>query len=90
MEKKYIPNLNTFSALIDRLVIENIKLVNFENRIKDISDGRAEGDAGEYAERCEVQKEIIDLLKEEITALMGDVLKKGKYEPLPEKRTFEK
>ena len=90
MKKKrsFIPNLNTFSALVDRLIIENIKLVNFENRLIDVRKGRLKAEKKDLEVKCLVQKKIIALLKEELSGLLQRVITDGEYEALPEKRTF--
>lgn len=88
-EKTFIPNLDTFSALIDRLIIENIKLVHFQNKLLDIKEGRLRGSPSPFKQKCSTQKKIISLLKKEIVDLLDHVLTTKKYEPLPEKRTFD-
>lgn len=87
--KEFIPNLNTFSALIDRLIIENIKLVNFENKLLDIKNGRLKAKRKIFEDNILIQRGIISLLKKEIVGLLEIVLTQRKYESLPEKRTFE-
>ncbi len=87
--KEFIPNLNTFSALIDRLIIENIKLVNFENKLLDIKEERLKADPKVFEEKCSTQKKIIALLREELVALLENVLTSKKYDFLPERRTFD-
>jgi hypothetical protein len=76
MNKKiYISNLNSISALFDRLIIENIKLNHFSltNNIEKIKE----------------QKDIISLLKNELEVLMLDTIDNKQYHHISENRTFE-
>lgn len=69
-----ISNVNTLSALLDRLVTENIKLYFFNK------DGNAEL----------VQHQILvtSEIKREIEELFSESLKSGGYKYIQEKRTF--
>jgi len=71
---KRITNIDTLSALFDRLITENIKLYFFKK----------EG----LEENVEHQNFIIKEIKSRISMLMKEVLKKGGYDYIGEKRTF--
>jgi len=79
---KYIPNFNSFSTLIDRLSIENVKLAHFEYlREQDPTDTT-------ILKKISTQKEVIELLKAELTVFMKKIFTEGSYQTLEEKRTF--
>ena len=69
-----ITNIDTLSALIDRLITENIKLFFFE---KDSLE-----------EKSDHQRLIIKEIKEKCQALFLEVYKKNSYDFIDEKRTF--
>ena len=71
----YITNIDTLSALLDRLISENIKLHFFrkENVIDNI----------------EHQEKIIVEVKYRIINLLLDVYKEGEYNYISEKRTYK-
>ena len=70
----YITNIDTLSALLDRLISENIKLHFFrkENVIDNI----------------EHQENLIEEIKYRITKLLLDVYKEKDYNYISEKRTY--
>lgn len=68
-----ICNFNSFSALIDRLIIENLKLINFIE-VKNLK-------------KIKSQEAIIDGLRNELSEIMVDVAN-GKYRSLSENRTY--
>ena len=70
-----ITNVDTLSALIDRLITENIKLYFFNK----------EGEA----ERVKYQKVVINELKVRLNELFIECFNEQKYEYLEEKRTFD-
>ena len=72
---KYITNIDTLSALIDRLISENIKLHFFK---KDGID-----------ENIEHQEKVIDEIKERIDALFIEVFIHEEYDYISEKRTYK-
>lgn len=72
--KKKITNIDTFSALLDRLVCESIKSYFFEK----------EGKTEQYVHQLEVISEI----RERISGCLEDCFKSKGYEYLSEKRTF--
>ena len=71
----YITNIDTLSALLDRLISENIKLYFFK---KDDID-----------ENIEHQQVVITEIKERLSVLFDDVYREGKYEYVSEKRTYK-
>lgn len=71
---KYITNIDTLSALFDRLITENIKLYFFK---KD-----------NLKEKEDHQQLIITEIKNRIKELLKDTYEKNEYNFLSEKRTF--
>ena len=71
----YITNIDTLSALLDRLISENIKLHFFrkENVIDNIEN----------------QEHVIGEIKYRITKLLLDVYKEKEYNYISEKRTYK-
>jgi hypothetical protein len=69
-----VTNIDTLSALLDRLVTENIKHFFFDK------DG--------LGDKASHQKIIINEIKDKLTNLFLEVYNKGSYEYLDEKRTF--
>ena len=72
---KYITNIDTLSALLDRLISENIKLHFFK---KDGID-----------ENIEHQEKVIYEIRERIKILLGEVFIWKKYNYISEKRTYK-
>ena len=72
---KYITNIDTLSALVDRLISENIKLYFFkkENLIDTI----------------EHQETVISEIKERLTSLLNKTIISKKYDYISEKRTYK-
>ena len=71
----YITNIDTLSALLDRLISENIKLHFF----------RKEG----VVDNIEHQEKVIVEVKYRIINLLLDVYKEGEYNYISEKRTYK-
>ena len=71
----YITNIDTLSALLDRLISENIKLHFF----------RKEG----VVDNIEHQEHVIGEIKYRITKLLLDVYKEKEYNYISEKRTYK-
>lgn len=69
-----ITNIDTLSALLDRLITENIKLFFFEKENKE--------------DLVTHQKTVIEEIKYRINSLFNEVYQTGKYEYLSERRTF--
>jgi len=70
-----ITNIDTLSALFDRLISENIKLYFFK---KDSLE-----------ENIDHQEVVISQIKEKISELFTEVLESGSYKYLSEKRTYK-
>jgi predicted nuclease with TOPRIM domain len=70
-----ITNLDTLSAMLDRLVTENIKKFFFEK------DG--------LNDKIEHQVKVIDELKEKISELFHECYNNKKYNYMSEKRTWK-
>jgi hypothetical protein len=71
---KYVSNINSLSALFDRLIVERIKWFFFQKNNES------------YKENA--QLEIIGTIKEMIKDLIIDTLKDREYNVLSENRTF--
>ncbi len=71
----YITNIDTLSALLDRLISENIKLHFFRK------DG--------IVDNIEHQENLIKEIKYRITKLLLDVYAEKKYDYISEKRTYK-
>jgi hypothetical protein len=71
---KYITNIDTLSALFDRLITESIKLYFFK---KDKID-----------DKIKHQEDIIDEIKNRIVLLLKDTYENREYNYISEKRTF--
>ena len=71
----HITNIDTLSALLDRLISENIKLHFFK---KD-----------EIAENIEHQEKVISEIKIRITDLLTEVYQTDSYNYISEKRTYK-
>lgn len=71
----YITNIDTLSALLDRLISENIKFYFFnkEGNIDNVTH----------------QKKVIAEIKNRISDLLKEVYHLGKYEYISEKRTYK-
>ena len=72
---KYITNIDTLSALVDRLISENIKLFFFrKDNIK---------------EDIEHQESVVSEIKERLTSLLKVTVVSNKYDYISEKRTYK-
>ena len=85
--EKLIPNFNTFSTLVDRLSIENVKLAHFENAIE--HDNLSADKIKEFQAKVTTQNVIIGKLKQELTQFMRKVFIEGGYDYVKEERTFQ-
>lgn len=74
MTKQRITNIDTLSALFDRLVTENIKLFFFTKDNKE--------------KNAKHQMEVISSIRERISSLMKECFLEHGYEYLSEERTF--
>jgi hypothetical protein len=73
--KKRITNVDTLSALFDRLITENIKLYFFDKE--------------KLEEKVKHQKVVIEELKKRISELFEICLTEHNYNYVSEKRTFD-
>jgi len=71
----YVTNIDTLSALLDRLISENIKLHFFKK------DG--------IVENIEHQEKVISKIKDRLFVLFDDVYREGSYEYVSELRTYK-
>jgi hypothetical protein len=86
MNKKYVPNLNTLSTLIDRISVECVKKAHFMNAL---DNNEVDGETKRsYQEKIRMQDEIISLIREEMVGMLIDVFENKKYEYYGENRTF--
>ena len=76
IQKNYVSNLNTVSALFDRFITEKIKQYFFFIK-KDQKKVRS-------------QSKIIKLIGKELVITLGDIIHSKKYNYDLEKRTFDK
>lgn len=77
-----VPNLNTFSAFIDRLVIENIKVFQLQH-------GVLMGTPDNREERVAAVCRTVPLLVSELAQLLDNVLREGMYAHELERRTYQ-
>lgn len=88
---KRIPNVNTFADLIDRLMVEILKLSVFENR-KSEEQVKRNPDAELIMKWDRLSREACELrsaLKNEINKLLSEIVNTGTYEVMREPRTFK-
>lgn len=70
---KRVSNVNSFSAIIDRLIIENLKIIQFVDQNK--------------LEEAEQQNVIISELKTELNLIYQELLE-NRYKSIGEQRTY--
>ena len=86
IEKK-IPNLDTFSTYIDRLIVENVKLATFGERLERLHNDN-ETRRKDLHDRIDIQKNIIDDIKLKVKEQIISIFMNG-YDFYEEKRTFD-
>jgi hypothetical protein len=87
---KKIPNLDTFSAVIDRLIIEVGKVAALENKKRD-EHRKSEPDNDKIAEWDNASREANECraaLKAKLDIMFVELSNGKKYETLSEARTF--
>lgn len=87
---KKIPNLNTFSAVIDRLIIEVGKVSVLENKKRE-EHSKEKPDANQIATWDNASREANECraaLKAELDRMFVDLSKGEPYQTLSEARTF--
>ena len=72
---KYITNIDTLSALVDRLISENIKLYFF--RKDNLTDN------------IEHQENVIKEIKDRLSSLLNETINSKEYDYVSEKRTYK-
>ena len=85
-----IPNFNTMADAIDRLIVTVNKLAHFENQKREESL-KPQPDIELLAHWDRLSRnecEYRNLLKREIDNILMEIVKTGKYEVLPDNRTF--
>ena len=75
MNKIHISNLNSLSALFDRLIVENIKMNYFDSK----------GDK----DRARKQSILVEAIRSELNDFFLTTITEGKYSYYSENRTFE-
>lgn len=86
MDKKYVPNLNTLSTLIDRISVECVKKAHFMNAL---DNNEVDGKMKDlYQEKIRMQDEIISVIREEMVGMLINIFENKKYEYYGENRTF--
>lgn len=83
--KPLIPNFNTLSTILDRLIVENVKLSHFEYQMQE-TDNPIE--SARLSRSIEAQQAIIPALRDELSKAMAEIFDSGNYETIEEKRTF--
>lgn len=87
---EYVPNLNTWADLVDRLIVCVNKLAWFENKKRE-EQGKPVVDTALVAHWDNLSRnecEIRNILKREIDRVLGEVVAAGEYKTLPDNRTF--
>lgn len=87
---KRIPNLDTFSAIVDRLIIEVGKVSILENKKRE-EQLKQKPNIQKIAEWDHASREANECraaLKARLDALFEDAVKNGDYSQLSEARTF--
>jgi len=89
-DKLYVQNVNSFSHLLDRLTVENIKLADFVRRME-IEQSRDKEDLeaiNRLYKGLRLANEARAAVKNKLDQLLSDVMKAGCYHVLSEQRTF--
>jgi len=100
---EYVPNLNTWADLVDRLIVCVNKLAWFENKKREAqreldaeilsgedptSFDQLLDDIANWDNKSRNECEIRNILKREIDRVLGVVVASGEYTTLPDNRTF--
>lgn len=78
-----IPNYNSFSTILDRLSIENVKLFHFQKNMKNLISTE------EINKNIKLQRMIIIELKKILADFLMNILLSKNYEFIKEERTFK-
>ena len=90
-KKKYIPNLNSPSTLIDRISVEVVKFAHENIRLADLECAEEEASKDDLAAiraRILNQNEIISALGDELKITLRQLFDSQSYETYGETRTF--
>lgn len=90
--KVYVPNLNTFADLVDRLIVEVHKLAYFENKKRE-EHAKENPDVNLVAHYDNLSRDCCEyrsLLKNEINKTLQLLISNKEYPVLQEVRTFRK
>ncbi len=79
-EREKIPNFNSFSTLVDRISVENVK--------KSIFELKQEEEGVSYAPQLELQRKVLIELKEQFKTACLKAWVTSEYECIGETRTF--
>jgi len=85
-----IPNVDTFSCLIDRLIIENHKIAFLENNkwTEQHTDNPDQEKITKWDKAMRTASETRSALKNKIDLLLKECVESGRYDFLSESRTF--
>jgi hypothetical protein len=78
-----IPNLNTFSTLVDRFTVEIVKRSHFE-----FLAVIEQGERNDLSGKIDIQNEIISGIRAELIAELQRILDAKEYDYISEERTF--
>ena len=84
---KRVPNFDTFSTLIDRLCIENVKLSHFEFLIE--NSKLSDSDILSMKNKIQTQIMIIAELKLRLKMYLEEIFINKNYDYIDEERTFK-
>lgn len=86
-----IPNIDTLSCLIDRLIIENHKIAFLENKKWDEQNTKNPDSKKitTWDKAMRIASESRSAIKNKIDELFKECIEQGKYEYIKETRTFE-
>jgi len=90
LTKKYIPNLDTFADLCDRLAVTVQKLGFFENmkREEHAKDNPDRYLIAHWDNLSRNECEYRNLIKCKINEMLTQIIEDGQYQTLPDNRTF--
>jgi len=83
---KGIPNLNTISTYIERLVIESVKRSQFKYKLE--TQELTENQSGELEYKVEFQRIIVEDIKNRLLVALEDIFKHSSYIYYKEKRSL--
>ena len=78
-----IPNLNTFSTLIDRFTVEIVKRSHFEF-LAEMNPSQHH----QLSDKIDIQNEVISGIRTELISELRRILESKNYDYISEERTF--